>query len=779
MRWWNVVVTVAFCHGCLRDDLVRCGERYCPTTSTCMAGRCIDPQQLVACDGVAEGDGCVVLDTAGTCIGGLCEIAGRCGDGFMDSGEVCDDGNQADGDGCSRTCASDETCGNGVLDLAETCDCGSDTATQPLGCPTTNSDELTALCDTACTRRCGDGFVTGLEACDGTSVPATCTDFGFYSGTVTCSPFCSFVRDCSGECGDAIVQTSEGEVCDGDASITSACIEFGRDFGLLGCNQFCNPDVGTDCNFYDWSVIATTDQIDDLQANDHGYVLNNVGGITVEYDGTLSQVQRPVTTRVFATSDTFLIEPANGSAGKLEFERFDPATQGWTLLDIDVQVTGGYAAIGDGAYLWVLDNGSCDVTKIDVAAVTTLKIPGGAVSDCISFDVLAGRVVIATSDKIYWYDGAWKDIPRAVDEVRWFGTHVAALANGERHVFDLETGEEVPSTPLGDVTHLVTTLGGNDVARTSSTAFIAHVGYLEGFIATPSDLTRATRDGSGRVIAWGAKVAMRLEAAWTLPGSSRSFSEQPNRTIVHFSNTTVGDGAWPGGFGVPSSAVGEPSKPTFVATSTGLYAYDTGTSSYALVLAGTSQIVASQTETWAIVATTPRLYSGSTWDVKTLPSGCTSAVDLAATAERVLVLMNCPSAFGSRRVYEYRLGAWTQIGPLITGDNLVLAREDGAVFVVTGSAFRRLDNNQTSWSTVNVGIETASFTARNANEVYYQRMQDNSLYVWNGTRSIPFRTLSPLQTTTQQALALDAGLYVKTSQGNAVLAWFGPKPTGL
>jgi cysteine-rich repeat protein len=40
----------------------------------------------------------------------------RCGDGIVSDNEVCDDGNTIAGDGCSASCASDESCGNSVVD---------------------------------------------------------------------------------------------------------------------------------------------------------------------------------------------------------------------------------------------------------------------------------------------------------------------------------------------------------------------------------------------------------------------------------------------------------------------------------------------------------------------------------------------------------------------------------------------------------------------------------------------------------------------------------------
>ena len=47
---------------------------------------------------------------------------GVCGDGAVNAGESCDDGNIADGDGCSATCASEDSCGDGFVHGVEECD---------------------------------------------------------------------------------------------------------------------------------------------------------------------------------------------------------------------------------------------------------------------------------------------------------------------------------------------------------------------------------------------------------------------------------------------------------------------------------------------------------------------------------------------------------------------------------------------------------------------------------------------------------------------------------
>ena len=43
---------------------------------------------------------------------------------------------------------------------------------------------------------CGDGYITGLEQCDGTVGATTCTDLGYYdTDGLACSAFCTFDVD--------------------------------------------------------------------------------------------------------------------------------------------------------------------------------------------------------------------------------------------------------------------------------------------------------------------------------------------------------------------------------------------------------------------------------------------------------------------------------------------------------------------------------------------------------------------------------------------------------
>lgn len=110
--------------GCLDRAALECADgTVCPLDRVCIPGGCALPEQLSACDGVADGTSCTFAGIAGECLGGVC-LGSQCGNGKLDDGEACDDGNVVSGDGCRADCAKAEVCGDSVLDEGEACDDG-------------------------------------------------------------------------------------------------------------------------------------------------------------------------------------------------------------------------------------------------------------------------------------------------------------------------------------------------------------------------------------------------------------------------------------------------------------------------------------------------------------------------------------------------------------------------------------------------------------------------------------------------------------------------------
>ena len=159
-----------------------------------------------------------------------------CGDGIRDPGERCDDGNTVSGDGCSNDCLQVEPgyrctspgkactpeCGDGLVTAPEKCDDGNDV----------DGDGCTRFCliepgwecsGPNCTPRrpivdggaviglptgpaeyCGDGIVSGAEACDLGALNGVA-----YPDRAGCSLGCFWTS----YCGDGIVD-SRYEECD-------------------------------------------------------------------------------------------------------------------------------------------------------------------------------------------------------------------------------------------------------------------------------------------------------------------------------------------------------------------------------------------------------------------------------------------------------------------------------------------------------------------------------------------------------------------------------------
>ena len=151
-----------------------------------------------------------------------------CGNGVVDPGEACDDGNTQSGDGCSADCSSTEVCGNGVLDPGEACDDGN----------TQSGDGCSADCSS--TEVCGNGILDIGEECDdGTSNSRTPN---------ACRPGCHLPV-----CGDGIVDSEFGEVCDdGNTRSGDGCSYDCRSTEVCG-NGIIDP--GEECddgNFQNW-----------------------------------------------------------------------------------------------------------------------------------------------------------------------------------------------------------------------------------------------------------------------------------------------------------------------------------------------------------------------------------------------------------------------------------------------------------------------------------------------------------------------------------------------
>ncbi|HUS33472.1 MAG TPA: hypothetical protein VMZ53_33450 [Kofleriaceae bacterium] len=291
----RVVLCVALLFGgCVQSGLVPCESKACPTDKVCATvdaePTCVYPEQLSDCTGKADGEPCTIRNTlVSSCIAAICQPV-ECGNSVRTADEACDDGNNANGDGCSADCTSDESCGNGKTDLAasEQCDDG-------------NTDDSDDCRNTCVLPRCGDGALDPLEECEpALDVAKACGDFGYYGGTLGCSTSCRFdpAATCVGRCGDAIVQTSNGEQCDGSTA-RQACLDMGADYGAARCTASCSV---ANCERFGWTHLVTTGGSFAF-TGDNGHLAYVSGGSQVAYETATGWNMHAATTAYFQFLD--------------------------------------------------------------------------------------------------------------------------------------------------------------------------------------------------------------------------------------------------------------------------------------------------------------------------------------------------------------------------------------------------------------------------------------------------------------------------------------------
>ncbi len=281
LGYYNALGTLTCTSDCQFDDSAcggRCGDELVqgPDGETCDGGN-LNGQ---TCQSLGYGGG--TLACGADCAYDLDGCTNVCGNGLVEGDEGCDDDGVAPGDGCSATCTVEEgwecagtspsrcapICGDGQLVGDEACD-GANLDQKT--CESLNYHAGTLVCASDCTLdtsdceaagRCGDGSIQGGfgEVCDGAELAgATCESLGYHGGTLACASDClSFnLTSCEaqGRCGDALIQTNHGEVCDGTLFGGETCVTQGYYGGTLACSS--------NCLFLDLTSCAETGQCGD------------------------------------------------------------------------------------------------------------------------------------------------------------------------------------------------------------------------------------------------------------------------------------------------------------------------------------------------------------------------------------------------------------------------------------------------------------------------------------------------------------------------------------
>jgi len=127
------------------------------------------------------------------------------------------------------------------------------------------------LCLSACTKTtttdsCGDGFMDPGEECDSSTGGATCQSLGYYDaqGTLSCTDKCLFdTIGCGARCGDNVVDTAHGELCDGTNLNGGSCQALGSTGGVLACDEHCQYDLSGCTSFCGNGVVESDEVCDD------------------------------------------------------------------------------------------------------------------------------------------------------------------------------------------------------------------------------------------------------------------------------------------------------------------------------------------------------------------------------------------------------------------------------------------------------------------------------------------------------------------------------------
>lgn len=248
-------------------------------TLACTGGRCGDGAKNgdEECDGGDLGNASCMslgyyggnLDCTSTCFYNLdeCHRSGTCGDGILQVGpEECDAGPTGgfEGDFGGQSCTTAS-----LFDVTPGDFTGVPRYHGMLGCtPDCQVDTAGVYSPMACTEYCGDGILNGPEPCDRGALgmpdetsddryqgSATCRSFGYQFGSLMCVADCTRIdlAQCSGRCGDGVLQGDEA--CDGavHAVLESSCASVGE-HGALGCDSYCQVDASP-CEATTWGAV--------------------------------------------------------------------------------------------------------------------------------------------------------------------------------------------------------------------------------------------------------------------------------------------------------------------------------------------------------------------------------------------------------------------------------------------------------------------------------------------------------------------------------------------
>ncbi len=667
-------------------------------------------------------------------------------------------------------------------------------------------DMTNGVCaDGACEQSvCGNGVLEPGEACDGSDVPVSCADFGYYEGSVTCTSVCDYDKStCSGRCGDGVVQALAGELCD-TAPPASTCAYYGRDYGALGCSKFCAPDIANDCGFYGWidEFDDNTARVSAVNGNRHGVIAIDAGKLAVQFDGGSDSQTLGTVAFVAATPDALL------GIGSSESWRYDVG--GWTQLP---GVGAVIAAVSDGTAVYTID-ASCAIQKLDITgAGSVTSVAGPPLTGCVAIDAWAGMLAVVTSTTV-----AWNTTPSGWMTASWLGPTPSQIglrgttaivvgagsgsagsgpdcgddgcAQGEVEEYDATTGA---ANYISAATSFAVAANGNiaeldyeGYSEVNETIPFAHIAGLRVTLPTPQYFadTKLVRTGDGGVMAYGVATAWRLGPTWvTVPVTSLSL--EPDGTLVtcdgsnliaYAPNATAISHPWSHGYCV--TIAGPVSGEHFVAAIGQMYRYDTGSSSYVADMAGVAVLGSYGSEIWAATESgDPTVYAvyrreGSSWVAKPPPAGV-SISGFVVTPNGAFALMGASST--AQTLYQWTdATGWGALGSPISSAFYFQAGLDGSMYldVEGGNEYQW---SGTSW--VALPIYPGPHLAPRGNNDLYIGSSTGTLSHWDGTINAPVN-LAPSAYATE-TFPFPTSVLVYNFSGFDLLGWWEPEPSGL
>lgn len=268
--------------------------------------------------------------------------------------------------------------------------------------------------------RCGDGFITAPEVCDGEALGAEplCSEHGYYEDTpVACNATCEYDAPaaCSRSCGDGVVEPAQGELCDDDIDPADPCTTFGYDAGYVACFAGgCAPDFRT-CRRIGWSSALRDGNSFTAMTTAGGtlFVAASEGSpsqlVLWSYDGTTwSHANTGVMTNpstIWAASPTDIyVTGTVGATGQLA--HFDGTA--WSveaLTSAQTRLVFGTSS----SDVWVF--GDAGATRhFDGTSWTTATITNGTSPRAAAGNAASGVWLASSSNRLFHYDGTWTQV---------------------------------------------------------------------------------------------------------------------------------------------------------------------------------------------------------------------------------------------------------------------------------------------------------------------------------------------------------------------------------